>query len=75
MMKFEDIESLGKYIHSRAIKRTKLKLKLARHNKLDTSNETLNDIYYASLKEIKLEVLAGLRNGTIIIEKNKTKTR
>ena len=38
-MEFKNIDELKDYIHKRALKKTKIKLRLARHNKLDTSNE------------------------------------
>ncbi len=74
-MEFRSIDELKDYIHKRALKRTKIKLRLARHNKFDTSNETLNDLYKASLKEIKQEVLEEFKNGTITVLKVKTKIK
>lgn len=74
-MEFKNIDELKEYIHKRAINRTKIKLRLARHNKLDTSNETLNDLYKASLNEIKQEVLDGFKNGTITVLNQKTRKR
>ncbi len=74
-MEFQNIDELKEYIHKRAIKRTKIKLRLARHKKLDTSNETLNDIYKASLKEIKQEILEGFKNGEITVLNQKIRKR
>ncbi len=74
-MEFQNIEELKDYIHKRAIKRTKIKLRLARHNKLNTSNETLTDLYKASLLEVKQEILEEIKNGTIIVLNTKTKRR
>ncbi len=74
-MEFQNIEELKDYIHKRAIKRTKIKLILARHNKLNTSNETLTDLYKASLLEVKQEILEEIKNGTIIVLNTKTKRR
>lgn len=74
-MEFKNIDELKDYIHKRALKKTKIKLRLARHNKLDTSNETLNDLYKASLQEIKQEILEEFKNGTITILNATTKRR
>lgn len=74
-MEFQNIEELKDYIHKRAIKRTKIKLRLARHNKLNTSNETLTDLYKASLLEIKQEILEEIKNGTIIILNKKVRKK
>lgn len=74
-MEFQNIDELKNYIHKRAIKRTKIKLRLSRHNKIDTSNETLNDIYKASLKEIKQEILEEFKNGEITILNQKIRRK
>lgn len=68
-MEFNDLDELKNYMRQRALERTKFKLRLSRHNKYDTTNETLNDIYKVSLNEIKSEILDGFRNGTIIVHK------
>ena len=73
-MEFNDLDELKNYMRQRALERTKFKLRLSRHNKYDTTNETLNDIYKVSLNEIKNEILDGFRNGTIIVHK-KTKIK
>lgn len=73
-MEFNDLDELKEYMKQRALERTKFKLKLSRHKKYDTSNETLNDIFKASLKEIKNEILDGFKNGTIVVHK-KTKIK
>ena len=73
-MEFKSIEELKTYMKERALERTKFKLLLSRHNKLDTTNETLNEMYKASLREIKNEIQNGIKNGTIIVH-DKTKTK
>ncbi len=73
-MEFNNFDELKEYMKQRALERTKFKLRLSRHNKYDTTNETLNDLYKASLNEIKNEILDGFKTGTIIVHK-KTKIK
>ena len=76
-MEFKDTEELKEYILKRALKRTKFKLTLfsMRTKNKETSNETLNELYKASLKEVRKEIDEELRNGTITVLNVKTKRK
>ena len=68
-MEFENTEEFVKYIRKRAVKRTKFKLTLysMKTKKKKATNETLEKMYNASLKEIEEEVKKELKNGDIVI--------
>jgi len=70
-MEFKDQEELKKYIKKRALRKMKLLLNLSKLKKIDTSKETLKELWKASLDEVKKEVQEEIDNGTIILVNNK----
>lgn len=70
-MEFKDQEELKKYIKKRALRKMKLLLNLSKLKKIDTSKETLEELWKASLDEVKKEVQEEIDNGTIILVNNK----
>lgn len=76
-MEFKNLDELKEYIRKRALHKTKFLLNLSRLGKIDTSKETLNDLYKASLHEVKKEVMEEINNGNIILscENNITKDK
>ena len=72
-MEFKDQEELKKYIKKRALRKMKLLLNLSKLKKIDTSKETLEELWKASLDEVKKEVQEEIDNGTVILVNNKRK--
>ncbi len=70
-MEFKDQEELKKYIKKRALRKMKLLLNLSKLKKIDTSKETLEELWKASLDEVKKEVQEEIDNGTVILVNNK----
>ena len=66
-MEFKDQEELKKYIKKRALRKMKLLLNLSRLKRIDTSKKTLEELWKASLDEVKKEVQEEIDKGIIVV--------